>query len=155
MIGLFFAALQVEKISTLLTERAKLTQSYDTQGGGRFDGHAKARIIIPSNPLGIGPNQFGGNYHKEDIHNVYYNLFLNSGWAGGFAYLFIIIGTVATATKHLFKRNETRLLFFVVYASLLGNVLEGIIIDTDHLASLLCPIEYDMGYNGLRKKSNI
>ncbi len=132
MIGLIFAALQVDKISALFTERAKVTQSYDTNDGGRFAGHAKARLIIPTNPMGIGPNQFGGNYSKEDIHNVYYNVFLNSGWLGGFAYLILVFGTVFNGFKHLFARNSTQTYFLIFYSAFIGNVIEGIIIDSDH-----------------------
>ncbi len=133
MMAAFFAALQVDKISSLLSERAKLTQSYDSaDGGGRFYGHAIARGLIPSHPFGIGPNQFGGNYHKEDVHNVYLNLFLDAGWLGGIAYLFIIVGTVVSGFRHIFRRNETKAYFLVAYSAFLGNALEGLIIDSNH-----------------------
>ncbi len=133
MTGMLMAALQVDKISSLLNQRAHLTQSYDSaEKGGRFYGHAKARKLIPLHPLGIGPNQFGGNYHHEDVHNVYLNLYLDSGWLGGSAYLILILGTLFTGFSHLLKSNKTNAYFLVAYCSFAGNAFEGIIIDSNH-----------------------
>ena len=125
-------ALQSDKISNLFAERASLEQSYDYGPDGRFGGHEKAKRLILENPLGIGATTFTKTIHHEDVHNVYLSKFLNGGWLGGLAYLFIIGITILYGLRHGFRRTATQPLFLVIYAAFIGNIIQGLVIDTDH-----------------------
>lgn len=126
------AALHVDAIAKLLSERSTLTQGYDVGPDGRFGGQLKAIGLILVNPLGIGATQFSELYHHEDVHNVYLSMFLNAGWLGGLAYIAAVLTTVLTGFAHLLRATRTRPLFLIAYAAFVGNVLEGAVIDTDH-----------------------
>ena len=126
------AALQTDAVSSLFSVRAELVQGYDSGPEGRFGGQEKAADLLLDAPLGIGAFQFSAVYHHEDVHNVYLNMFLNTGWAGGLAYAAIIALSLGLGFVHTLKAGPTRPIFLVAYASLLGVVVEGSIIDTDH-----------------------
>lgn len=132
-VGLALAvALQFEKTATLLQERASLSQSYDTGHDGRFDGQLKAARLLLDYPLGIGAGQFQDNYHHEDVHNVYLSMFLNAGWLGGIFYLIGVLAPLVLGLQLAFARTELQGIVHVIFAAYIGNVCEGIIIDTDH-----------------------
>ncbi len=132
-IGLVVAvSLQSENVARFLEERAALTQDYDEGPEGRFGGQEKAFAMILENPLGIGSHQFSPQFHHEEPHNVYLSMLLNTGWLGGGLYFLIAAATLALGFGHALKNTKTQHLFFVVYASLAGNILEGALIDTDH-----------------------
>ena len=126
------AALQSPKISGFFLERAQLEQSYDSEPNGRFAGHAKAKRLIASMPFGIGPLQFGGNYHFEDVHQVYLNMFLGHGWLGGGVYIVLVVLTLAMGLKGAFTSSPFQGLMIVTVSSYIGVVGEGFIVDTDH-----------------------
>ena len=131
LIGVIYAQ-QSPDVGRLLEERASLSQSYDEGPEGRFGGQDKAKRLIADNPMGIGPLVFTEIYHVEDVHNVYLSMFLNAGWIGGFLYLMLIAITCIYGFNHALKRTATQPLFFVVYAAFVAQVLEGVVIDTDH-----------------------
>lgn len=126
------AALQSSQISSLLTERAQLEQSYDGGSNGRFAGHEKAKALIASHPFGIGPLQFGGNYHHEDVHEVYLNVLVGHGWLGGGAYIILVMVTVGIGLAGAFRRVPSQGLMLVALSAYIGTVGEGFIVDTDH-----------------------
>lgn len=126
------AAAQTEAVGELLANRAALTQDYDVGPEGRFGGQEKAKGLILSNPLGIGAQTFAPVYHHEEPHNVYLTIFLNAGWAGGFAFLAAVWMTVVFGFGHALKEMPARPLFLIVFGAFLGNVAEGFIIDLDH-----------------------
>jgi O-antigen ligase len=126
------AALQADAVSSLFSIRAELVQDYDGGPDGRFGGQEKAADLLLAAPLGIGALQFSAAYHHEDVHNVYLNMFLNAGWAGGLAYAAIIALTLGLGLAHALKATPTRPIFLVAYAATLGVAVEGLVIDTDH-----------------------
>jgi O-antigen ligase len=128
----FIAALQIDQVAQLLAERSALTQGYDVGPQGRFGGQAKAIGLIFANPLGLGASQFSAHYHHEDVHNVYLSMFLNAGWLGGLLYIAAVMSTIAFGCIHVLKNTPTRPLFLIALCALVGNVLEGFIVDTDH-----------------------
>ena len=133
VLGLILAAAQKsDAISRLLEERAALTQSYDVGPEGRFGGQEKAIDLILENPLGIGSHQFSPFYHHEEAHNVYLSMLLNTGWPGGFMYLIVCAATLALGFGHALRNTATRPLFLIVYAAVAANILEGVLIDSDH-----------------------
>ena len=132
-IGLIVAvALQSDSVAGFLKERAAFTQAYDEGPEGRFGGQEKAFALILDNPFGIGSHQFSPQFHHEEPHNVYLSMLLNTGWIGGGLYFLIAVMTLALGFAHALKNTKTQHLFFIVYASLTANVLEGALIDTDH-----------------------
>lgn len=126
------AALQVDDVARLLTERAQLTQSYDVGPDGRFGGQSKAIGLLLANPLGLGAKQFATNFHSEDVHNVVLSMFLNSGWLGGLLYIAAVASTLVIGLIHVARGTETRPLFLIAYAAFAATVIEGFVIDTDH-----------------------
>jgi O-antigen ligase len=130
--ALVAAALQFDAVATLYEERAALTHSYDVGPEGRFGGQMKAAGLALEHPLGIGAQQFVPHYHHEEPHNVYAAMFLNAGWLGGLVFIALVVSTAWWGLRHAFVRCATQPLFLVVYASFLGHVLEGFIIDLDH-----------------------
>jgi len=128
--GVVVVAIQFDATADLLSERAKLTQSYDQGPEGRFGGQAKAVDLIVQNPIGLGGQAFAGTHHHEEPHNVFLNMFLNAGWLGGILYIVLVGSTLVLGARHLLLATETRPLFLVIYASFLATVLQGS--DTDH-----------------------
>lgn len=126
------AALQIDSIAELMAERSSFSQGYDVGPEGRFGGQAKAKGLILDHPFGIGALQFGSQFHHEDVHNVYLSMFLNAGWLGGIVYFAIVALTMALGLAHIARATPWRPLYIVAYAALAGNVVEGIVIDTDH-----------------------
>jgi O-antigen ligase len=126
------AALQFEKASELLSQRAALTQGYDEGPEGRFGGQEKARRLILENPFGIGAQQFAPNFHIEEPHNVYLAMFLNAGWLGGMIFLIMVLLTVLYGFRHAFRRTATQPMFLVLYACFVAHAAEGVLIDLDH-----------------------
>lgn len=119
-------------VADLLSERSSLAQGYDVGPQGRFGGQEKAMALVLASPFGIGAYEFNRTYHHEDVHNVYVSMFLNAGWLGGTLYLFIIGATIVAGALHVLRDSAARPMFVVAFAAFLGNVVEGVVIDTDH-----------------------
>ena len=126
------AALQLESIASLFGERASLSQSYDLGPDGRFAGQLKALGVIAAHPLGIGALEFGRTFDDEDVHNIYLSMFLNNGWLGGFAYLGLVLATLAAAFRMSLRRGPLQGYAIVLLSAFAGLALEGVVIDTDH-----------------------
>lgn len=126
------AAIQIDSIGNLVSERASLTLSYDTGPEGRFGGQFLALETIASNPMGIGAQEFGRRVHGVDVHNVYLSMFLNAGWIGGFLYLFLVMATLIAGFRHALRANPAQGIFIVMLAAFAGLAVEGLIVDTDH-----------------------
>lgn len=129
--GLLTLALSFSAVSDLFTERAKLTQSYDVGGGGRFDLQEKAAGAILENPDGMGPYGFA-LAHGGQQHNVYLQAFLVYGWAGGFAYVLLVVLTLLIGFRLTFIPTPWRPYLVAALATFCGLVGEGFVVDTDH-----------------------
>lgn len=126
-----FLLVSMTDVASLLAERAQLVQSYDAGGHGRFNGQAHAAGIIVTSPLGIGARDFSALW-GEEVHNVYLNTFLNSGWLGGFAYFALVFTTLGRLLACLNLPSPLRTYAIVAAASFAGLAAEGVIVDTDH-----------------------
>jgi hypothetical protein len=133
--GTVLVALQFDTVSSLLSQRASLTQSYDVGPDGRFGGQEKAVDLILSNPFGIGAKQFSPVYHHEEVHNVFLSIVLNAGWVGGGAYWIITGLTLVLGFRHALQATAWQPLFIIAYAAFAATALEGKVIDTDHWRS--------------------
>ncbi|MBA2127634.1 hypothetical protein DLM45_15585 [Hyphomicrobium methylovorum] len=132
LVMLLAVALQSNAIASLLEQRTALTQSYDVGPNGRFGGQMKAVGLILENPFGIGSQVFARFYHHEEVHNVYLSMFLNAGWIGGLLFLLVAVATIVVGFRHALLRGRETPLFLIVYAALVGNLCEGVLIDSDH-----------------------
>ncbi len=125
-------AIQNERVSELLSERATLTQSYDVGPEGRFGGQEKALRLVSENPLGIGAQDFTQSYHHEEVHNVYLSMTLNGGWIGGVLFVVLNALTLVVGANALLSNATLRPLLIVAVSVFAATALEGVIIDTDH-----------------------
>ena len=131
VIGLLAALLSFDAVGAMFEERASLVQDYDAGHGGRFERQALAIMAILENPAGLGPLQFGTIYGL-DPHNVYLNAFLSYGWIGGFAYLAMVLATLAVGFRCVLILTPWHPVLITAYATFAGAAFEGLVIDTDH-----------------------
>ena len=131
-VGALVALATVPAVSDLLGERASLEQSYDVGPEGRFGGQKKAVALVASHPLGIGALEFGRLHHPEDVHQVYLNMYLNTGWVGGTFYLLLVLMTIALGLRRVLRDRGGDGVSIVLLAAFLGMAVEGLVVDTDH-----------------------
>jgi hypothetical protein len=131
-VGVLAAAQSSPKISEILGERASFEQSYDVGPEGRFGGQKKAADLVATHPLGIGALEFGRLYHPEDVHEVYLNMFLNTGWIGGTLYIFLVLATLVLGFQLVLRDRGGDGVSVVLVAAFAAIAIEGTVIDTDH-----------------------
>lgn len=132
VVGGLVAITTVPEVSDRLGERASFEQSYDVGPEGRFGGQKKAAELVASHPLGIGALEFARLHHPEDVHQVYLNMYLNTGWFGGTIYLLLVLTTIALGLRLVIRDRGSDGVGIVVLAAFLGMVVEGFVVDTDH-----------------------
>jgi len=126
------AALSFPSVSSMFTERAQLIQPYDVGSGGRFRLQELAIGAVLADPNGMGPFGFSDANGGTQQHNVYLQAFLVYGWTGGIAYLTLLAATFWTALRSVFVRTPWQPYLICAFATFVGEVLEGFVIDTDH-----------------------
>ena len=126
-----FAALQVEAIADLFSERAKVVQNYDGERLGRFARHAIGFELALSKPFGIGNLEFGFLY-GEDEHNVYLRALLSYGWLGFVSWLALVFWPLVAGFKILFQARPWQVYFQIAYVVVVGHLMVGWVIDIDH-----------------------
>jgi O-antigen ligase/polysaccharide polymerase Wzy-like membrane protein len=131
-VSVLAAAQSIPKVAEVMGERASFEQTYDLGPEGRFGGQKKAAELVVTHPLGIGALEFGRRYHHEDVHEVYLNMFLNTGWIGGTLYIFLVLATLVLGLKLVLRDRSSDRLSAVLVAAFCGMALEGAVIDTDH-----------------------
>ncbi|MCB1382802.1 MAG: O-antigen ligase family protein [Notoacmeibacter sp.] len=124
-------ALQIPSVADLFQTRAKIVQDYDGARLGRFARHAIGFMMAMEKPLGIGPLNFGLMF-GEDTHNIWLKALMDYGWLGFFSYFLLIMWTLAAGFRILFRQRPWQPFFMCAYSALLGHVLLGTVIDTDH-----------------------
>lgn len=125
------AALSFDAIDEMFKQRAQVVQTYDVGSGGRFTMQFLAVTEILNHPFGMGPFAFSSIYGVQQ-HNVYQQAFLVYGWLGGLAYVALIALTLIAGLGAVMERTPWQPYLIAVYATFVGAVGEGIIIDTDH-----------------------
>jgi hypothetical protein len=123
--------LSIPSIGGFFFERAQLLQSYDVGQGGRFVLQEIAVQNIFDYPGGLGPEEFS-RIHGLQPHNVYLNVFMISGWFGGVSYVLLLLTTLWVGLRTIFIRSPWQTYMIVTYATFVGEIAEGFIIDTDH-----------------------
>ncbi len=123
--------LQIPDVRAFFFERARLEQSYDSARLGRFARHWLGMVLATEHPLGIGPLEFGPMF-GEDTHNVWLKAVLDYGWIGFIAFITLTFLTLAIGFKLMFRNRPWQPFLLCAYATYLGHVLIGNVIDTDH-----------------------
>jgi len=124
--------LMIPDVAELFLQRASLVQSYDGGENGRFGRQAWGYALALQNPLGIGPWQFNEMLVLEQPHNTYLKIFLDYGWLGGGAFVWLIIMTLWRAVASLAIPSPNRLLMIPAFATFVPLIMEAAIIDIDH-----------------------
>jgi hypothetical protein len=123
--------LSVPQVSGLFTERASLSQSYDSGRFGRFGRHILGAELALDHPFGIGPLQFSKIF-PEDPHNSFLDAFMAGGWLSGAAYIALILVTLAIGLRGVFAGMPWRAHYLALYASFVALSAESYIIDVQH-----------------------
>lgn len=125
------ALLSLSSVRNMFFERAQAIQSYDVGQGGRFVLQELAIGSLFDYPFGMGPFEFARIYGLQQ-HNVYLQAFLVYSWAGGLAYVMLVVATLVVGFRNLFVTSPWQLYLITAYATFVGVAGEGFIIDTDH-----------------------
>jgi len=131
LIFTFLAILQIDAVSNLFSERAKVVQDYDGGKLGRFERHALGFKMALENPLGIGPLVFP-KYFVEDTHNIYLKSLMAYGWIGFVSWLMMMFWTLIAGFKLLFRPRPWQVYHQIAYVVFVGHCFVGIVIDIDH-----------------------
>jgi len=131
-IALFVVAISsLSSVHGLFVERASAIQPYDVGPGGRFWLQQLALTQILERPNGMGPFEFSNVFGGQQ-HDVYMQGFLVYGWIGGAAYLALVIVTLGVGLRAAGLPSPWQLYLIAAYAAFVGEVCEGLIVDTDH-----------------------
>lgn len=131
MVTALLVALQFEKVQALFETRTQLVQEYDGGHLGRFARHRLGFEMAMERPLGIGPMMFGKIF-PEDEHNIWLKSLMAYGWIGFVSYVALIIWTLCIGFRYLLRDRPWQPYLMVGWIVLVGHVLVGNVIDTDH-----------------------
>ena len=123
--------LSTTSLGGMFEQRAQLIQSYDVGTGGRFRLQELALSSVLNFPNGMGPFEFARVFGLQQ-HNVYLQAFLVYGWAGGMAYILLLLATLWIGFKSALIRTPWQGYSIAAIGAFFGEVAEGFIIDTDH-----------------------
>ncbi len=123
--------LSFHSIGGMFDQRAHLIQSYDVGEGGRFELQRQALSVVLNMFNGMGPFEFA-RVNGLQQHNVYLQAFIVYGWIGGMAYIVLLFATLWVALRTVLVRTPWQPYLITAFAAFVGEVLEGVIIDTDH-----------------------
>jgi O-Antigen ligase len=126
------ALMSVSSVHDLFLVRAKAIQPYDVGSGGRFSLQQLALTAILEHPNGMGPYGFSNAILGGQQHNVYMQAFLVYGWLGGAIYLTIVLLTFVIGLRYVLLPTPWQPYLIGAYAAYIGEIGEGLVIDTDH-----------------------
>ncbi len=129
--GALIAALSVEPISQMFTERARLVQDYDGARLGRFGRWGEGFSLVTERPFGLGVGVFNSIF-PEDEHNAYLKAFTTYGWLGGLSYITLVIWTLIKALPLVFKPRPWQKYAVCTYVAFFLHACVSVIIDSDH-----------------------
>ena len=104
---------------------------YDVGQGGRFRLQELALGALLKFPNGMGPFEFA-RVHGLQQHNVYLQAFLVYGWVGGMAYIVLLRDAHDRRCAPCSPRTPWQPYLIAAFATFVGEVVEGFVIDTDH-----------------------
>ncbi len=131
LIALMAILLSLHSIGGMFEQRAQLIQNYDVGNGGRFELQRQALSVVLTMFNGMGPFEFARVYGLQQ-HNVYLQAFIVYGWIGGVTYIVLLLSTLWIGIRTALVRTPWQPCLITAFATFVGEVLEGFIIDTDH-----------------------
>jgi len=129
--ALFIVMVSIPQVRDALAERANVFNTYDVGETGRFGLQEIALGALLHYPLGMGVFEFGRLYGLQQ-HNVYLQSFIVYGWLGGVAYFLLIGLTLLIGLRTALAVTPWQVYAIVAFAVFVGEVGEGMVIDTDH-----------------------
>jgi hypothetical protein len=123
--------LSIDSVRDMFALRAQAIQSYDVGEGGRFRLQELAIGALLDFPAGMGPFEFTRLYGIQQ-HNVYLQGFIVYGWIGGVAYILMVLTTLLVGLRTVLIATPWQPYLLTTFATFVGVVGEGFIIDTDH-----------------------
>jgi hypothetical protein len=130
-VGLTIFAINTPEIKSLFLERAHLFQVYDIDREGRFSALYEALVMAFNNPIGIGPG-LSSHYLITEPHDLYIHVLLETGWLGGIAFCTFIVYSVWRGFQFYRTRSEFHENFIVIFACVIGVLVESLIIHSTH-----------------------
>ncbi|PVB63299.1 O-antigen ligase family protein [Labrenzia sp. 011] len=131
VVALIAAALSIDSVAEMFSQRARLVQEYDGARLGRFARYSLGFQMVMDHPLGIGALEFN-KYFPEDEHNVYLKGFTTYGWLGGTVYIILALWTLAALVPLLFKSRPWTAFTQSIFAVFGAHLVLSVFIDTDH-----------------------
>jgi len=128
--SLLWAILNTQ-IGEVFIMRATLFQRYDVGADGRFSIILEALRLSLETPFGIGPGQ-SGMFFPVDPHNLYVHVLLETGWLGAVTFFGFILLTLWKAFGFCFRAGELQNTYIVIFACVVGALLESMIIHSTH-----------------------
>lgn len=129
--GLVVVMLSIGHVGEFFLERANVLNSYDAGDNGRFALQEMAVGTLLEYFNGLGPHEFA-RIHGLQQHNVYLQAFIVYGWIGGISYLLFLAATMLVGLRNAFVAGPWQSYAIVAFAVFVGEVVEGMVIDTDH-----------------------
>jgi hypothetical protein len=123
--------LSIPSVNELFVNRANAINPYDVGQGGRFQLQELALGVLLDLPNGMGPFEFARAFGLQQ-HNVYLQAFLVYGWVGGISYILMLLVTLLIGLRSAMIATPWQIWSITAFAALVGEVGEGMVIDTDH-----------------------
>jgi O-antigen ligase len=79
----------------------------------------------------MGPFEFAREFGLQQ-HNVYLQAFLVYGWLGGVSYILMLLVTLLVGLRSALVATPWQTAAITAFATFIGEVGEGMVIDTDH-----------------------
>lgn len=123
--------MSIPSVQDMIADRMHLFNSYDVGSGGRFRFQELALTSVLDYPNGMGPLEFA-RVNGLQQHNVYLQAFLVYGWTGAMGYLLLLGSSVYVGIRAALIRTPFQPYAITAVAALVGVMVEGFVIDTDH-----------------------
>ena len=128
---LIAAVLAIPTVRDLASERASLSEDYDSGEQGRFGNQLRSIPMLLDLPFGFGPLRFG-HIFPQDPHEVFISAFASFGWLGGLAFLAFIAITLYYGWALSLRRSRLQPQIIALWSALFPQILQGVQIDTGH-----------------------
>jgi hypothetical protein len=107
------------EFTTKFLGRFTLAEPYDLGSEGRYARYLLVLPMILQNPLGIGVLQLLKIF-PEPIHDIWLSSFVNYGWAAGFAWITLVVGSVVVSILNYRRTGDEIAIALLI--SLIGIV---------------------------------